>query len=215
MCRFVFSSLRHQGGFDSQDSLSFIHAANDIKEIVFVAMPKPGAPGKVDGSRGSGRQGERWGDRIYKEHTQFITICKYIEHLNNNKEIKKYLCMWQYLCGSMQTSFFPALTNIKPPGLGCAGITPRSLYTVPCPRFAPSSLLGHAQTLKYFSSRNELLSQGGNPVPDCPVLAFIAWVNPGWPGLCRPGFPPSNTPSNTSLTFTNKDQGSRRSIALP
>lgn len=36
-----------------------------------------------------------------------------------------------------------------------------------------------AQTCKYFSRRNELLSQGGNPAPDCPGLAFIAWVGPG------------------------------------
>lgn len=51
-----------------------------------------------------------------------------------------------------------------------------------CLRFATSSLLGHAQTPKYFSSRNELLSQGGNPVPDCPGLTFTAWVGPGRPG---------------------------------
>lgn len=59
MCRIAFSLLQRQGGCDSQDFLSFIHAANDITEIVFVALPRPGTPGKLRGSRGSDRMGER------------------------------------------------------------------------------------------------------------------------------------------------------------
>lgn len=39
MCRLVFSSPWHRGGFDSQDFFSFIRAANDITEIVFAALP--------------------------------------------------------------------------------------------------------------------------------------------------------------------------------
>lgn len=58
MCPIAFSSLQRRGGFDSQDFLSFIHAANDITEIVFVALPRPGTPGKLGGSRGSGRMRE-------------------------------------------------------------------------------------------------------------------------------------------------------------
>lgn len=49
MCPLVFSSPRRGGGFDSQDFLSFIHAANDITEIV---LPRPGTPGKLAGSQG-------------------------------------------------------------------------------------------------------------------------------------------------------------------
>lgn len=49
MCRVAFSSLQRRGGFDSQDFLSFIHAANDITEIAFVALPRPGTPGKLRG----------------------------------------------------------------------------------------------------------------------------------------------------------------------
>ena len=39
---------------------------------------------------------------------------------------------------------------------------------------------------EYFSRRNELLSQGGNPAPDCPGPVFIAWAGPGltWAGPC-------------------------------
>lgn len=72
--------------------------------------------------------------------------------------------------------------NPNPPGLGYSGITTSCIYTELCLGFAPTPLLGHAQTPKYFSNRNELLSQGGNPVPDCLGLVFIAWVGPGWPG---------------------------------
>lgn len=38
-------------------------AANDITEIVFVALPGSGTPGKVSGSGGSGRKRERGGYR--------------------------------------------------------------------------------------------------------------------------------------------------------
>lgn len=37
-------------------------AANDITEIVFVALPGSGTPGKASGSGGSGRKGERGGN---------------------------------------------------------------------------------------------------------------------------------------------------------
>lgn len=61
MCRFVFSSLQRWGGFDSLDFLSSIHAANDIMEIVFAALPRPGTPGKLARSQRSGRQaGRAW-----------------------------------------------------------------------------------------------------------------------------------------------------------
>lgn len=71
MCRVVFSSLQRRGGFDSQDFLSFIHAANDITEIVFVALPRPGTPGKLRGSRGSGRKRE--GERVRGRNRDRIT----------------------------------------------------------------------------------------------------------------------------------------------
>lgn len=51
-----------------------------------------------------------------------------------------------------------------------------------------SGLLGHSQPPKYFSSRNELLSRGSNPVPDCHGLVFIAWVGLGQLG---PGHGPT------------------------
>lgn len=38
-------------------------AANDITEIVFVVLPGSGTPGKASGSGGSGRKGEREGNR--------------------------------------------------------------------------------------------------------------------------------------------------------
>lgn len=63
MCRVVFSSWQHWGGFDSQDFLSFIHAANDITEIVFVALPRPGTPGKLPGLQGSDIERERVEER--------------------------------------------------------------------------------------------------------------------------------------------------------
>ncbi len=59
--RVFFASCR--GGFDSQDFLSFIHAANDITEIVFVALPRPETPGKLGGSQGSGRKREGKSER--------------------------------------------------------------------------------------------------------------------------------------------------------
>lgn len=99
MCRFAFSSLQRRGGFDSPDFLPFIHAANDITEIVFVALPRPGTPGKPAGSGGvrldgEGKQeGENEGKgekvRINKRQTAFIIIMyDYTENLTNNKEVK-------------------------------------------------------------------------------------------------------------------------------
>lgn len=37
--------------------------ANDITEIVFIALPGSGTPGKANGSGGSGRKGEGGGGR--------------------------------------------------------------------------------------------------------------------------------------------------------
>ncbi len=61
MCRVAFSSLQRRGGFDSQDFLSFIHAANDITENCVCGVAIPGTPGKLRGSRGSGRKRESKG----------------------------------------------------------------------------------------------------------------------------------------------------------
>ena len=83
MCRFVFSSLLRCGGFDSQDFFSFIHATNDITEIVFVASPRPWTPGKLAGSRGSGGQGER---SLRRESKTEITRSKLNDLMLPNKQ---------------------------------------------------------------------------------------------------------------------------------
>lgn len=55
-------------------------------------------------------------------------------------------------------------------GLGCAGITPAGLCLRIC---RTTGVLRPAQTPEYFSSRNELLSQGSDLDPDCHVLALV------------------------------------------
>lgn len=61
-------------------------------------------------------------------------------------------------------------------GLRCTGITPAGLCLRIC---CTSGVLRPAQTAEYFSSRNELLSQGSNLVADCHGMA-LALV-----GLCQ------------------------------
>lgn len=58
MCRVAFFSRQRRGGFDSQDFPSFIHTANDITEIVFVALPRRRTPGKAEGGGGGGHWGQ-------------------------------------------------------------------------------------------------------------------------------------------------------------
>lgn len=59
---------------------------------------------------------------------------------------------------------------MRSPGLRCVGITPAGLCLRIC---CTSGVLRPAKTPEYFSSRNELLSQGSNLVPDCHGLALV------------------------------------------
>lgn len=63
----------------------------------------------------------------------------------------------------------PAAAFMRSLGLRCTGITPAGLRLR---IFCTSGVLRPAQTPKYFSSRNELLSQGSNLEPDCHGLAL-------------------------------------------
>lgn len=78
MCRIAFSLPQRQGGCDSQDFLSFVHAANDIIEIVFVALPGPGTPGKLRGSRGSDGMRERVRGRKQNKINNRLEVSEHI-----------------------------------------------------------------------------------------------------------------------------------------